>query len=190
MTPDPKWLEILKASGWQTTGLALAFGVLLLLMRTGLVPEPDPLWVYLTALAFLICLFLALATIADGLAKAIQPGRRIKLWRTKRHEQHTVREFIPYMTDKDKEIIGYLLHHKQKMFNAEDSGGYAAPLIAKRIIRIVGVHGQMMDTLRVPFEIPDHIWTVLEEHADQFPYRPSQDGKTEPYPWAIPWMVR
>ena len=31
MTPDPKWLEILKASGWQTTGLACAFGVFLLL---------------------------------------------------------------------------------------------------------------------------------------------------------------
>ena len=31
MTPDPKWLEILKANGWQTTALACAFSVFLLL---------------------------------------------------------------------------------------------------------------------------------------------------------------
>ena len=39
------------------------------------------------------------------------------------------------MTKEDKEIIGYLLHHNQKMFQAGVTGGYAAPLISKGIIR-------------------------------------------------------
>jgi hypothetical protein len=30
MAPDPRWLEILKASGWQTTALAVASGLFLL----------------------------------------------------------------------------------------------------------------------------------------------------------------
>src|SRR5271165_2038798 len=44
MTPDPKWLEILKASGWQTAALAAACGLFLLVGRWGWLPPLDP-WV-------------------------------------------------------------------------------------------------------------------------------------------------
>lgn len=189
MTPDPKWLEILKASGWQTTALAGALGLFLILLHTGLVPKPsDPLWVYVPALAFLIFAFLSLAAIGDALVKVVEPVRRINLWRAKRHDQQKVRDFIPYMTDADKKIIAYLLHHRQKIFPAADDGGYAAPLIAKGIVRLAGVPGQRVDFNRVPFEIPDHIWDVLEQHSDQFPYAPPKDEKG--YPWAVSWLVR
>ncbi len=42
MTPDPKWLEILKASGWQTSALGAAFGTILLLMHVHWLVSPDP----------------------------------------------------------------------------------------------------------------------------------------------------
>ena len=75
---DPKWLEILKASGWQTTGLTVALVVFLVLVRTGVIPTSDsPLWVALPALGALICGVLALASIGDALIKAIKPAARI-----------------------------------------------------------------------------------------------------------------
>ncbi len=186
---DAKWLEILKASGWQTTALTIAFVVFIILVNTEIVPTTDsPLWVAIPTIAALICGCLALATIGDGLVRAIKP--RIDKWRLIRRNQKMVRDFIPYMTDEDRNIIGYLLHRNQKMFQYEDTGGYAAPLISKGIICAAGRRGQIIDSQWVPFAVPDHIWAVLEENRDSFPYQPPTNTKDEKYPWAIHWMVR
>lgn len=188
---DAKWLEILKASGWQTTALTIAFVVFIILVNTEIVPTTDsPLWVAIPTIAALICGCLALATIGDGLVRAIKPAARFEKWRRVRQDQKMVWDFIPYMTDRDRAIIGYLLHHNQKMFQHDQDGGYAASLIAKGIIRPAGRPGQVVDLLWVPFEIPDHIWAVLEENRDSFPYQPPTNTKDEKHPWAIHWMVR
>lgn len=100
-----------------------------------------------------------------------------------------VEKFIPHMTENDRAIIGYLLHHNQKTFQSASDGGYAAPLIGKKIIRIAAIHGQELDMNWVPFEITDDAWDVLSKHREEFPYKPPK-GKTETHPWAIPWMVR
>ena len=94
------------------------------------------------------------------------------------------------MTDKDKEIIGYLLHHNQKVFQTDQDGGYAAPLISKGIVRVSARRGQVLDPVQVPFEIPDHIWTVLKSNQREFPYYPPSDREDATYPWAIHWMAR
>jgi hypothetical protein len=94
------------------------------------------------------------------------------------------------MTEKDKEIIGYLLYHNQRMFQTEQDGGYAAPLISKDIIIISAKRGQVMDMSRVPFEVPDYIWLVFKKNQHLFPYEPPPKGETEVHPWAISWMVR
>ena len=42
---DPKWLEILKASGWQTASLTIAFLMIFILIKNGTIPRTDnPLW--------------------------------------------------------------------------------------------------------------------------------------------------
>jgi len=150
------------------------------------VPEPaDPLWIFLVWLAFLISAFLALAAIGDGLVKAIKPAQRLDRRRAIRHAQRKTRDFIPFMTPKDREIVGYLLHYRQKMFSTNIDGGYAAPLIAKGIITRAMSQPQFVDALRMPFAIPDHIWAVLEENRDQFPYQPPSRGPgREAPPWA------
>ncbi len=85
---DPKWLEILKASGWQTAALAVAFLAFWRLVRTGAIPRSDsPLWEVLPALGALICAALALASIGDALIKAIKPAARIDRWRRIRLDQ-------------------------------------------------------------------------------------------------------
>ena len=186
---DSKWLEILKASGWQTLALTIAFGLFIYLVNKGVIPtNNDPLWIALPTLGFLICGFLALARIGS----AIDPATHIRIWRHKKRTRDKLKKFIPFMTEKDKEIIGYLLRHNQKVFTYDDTGGYAGSLISKGFIRVVTspYYNQAFDNFGVTFEIPDHLWEVLETHRDKFPYSPSPNNETEPYPWAIPWMAR
>ncbi len=188
---NPKWLDILKASGWQTAALAIACGLLIVLVKYEVIPTTDnPLWIALPAIGALIFGSLALAAMGSALAKILKPAARFDRWRLKRLDERVVRAFIPYMTDTDRVIIGFLLYHNQKMFQAEQDGGYAAPLISKGIIRRTGVHGQSVDLARMPFEVPDHIWSVLDKNREKFPYVPPPTGEVEKHPWAIPWMVR
>lgn len=188
---DPKWLEILKARGWQTAALATASGLILVLVKCKIIPTTDsPLWITLPFISLVIFATLFIAAVGDEIAKIIKPVDKINQWYLKRREVKAVREFIPYMTDKDREIIGYLLYHNQKMFQADQDGGYAAPLISKGIIRPSGRAGQVVSTSWMPFEVPDHIWSVLKKNQEVFPYKPPPANEIEKYPWAIPWMVR
>ena len=187
---DPKWLEILKASGWKTGALALAFVLFIVLVKKDIVSAESTLWITIPTLGALICGSLFFASIGEGIVKAVKPAARIDKWRRIRHDQTMVREFVPHMTDQDRAIIGYLLHHNQKMFQHEIDGGYAASLISKGIIRQALRAGQHFEPNWVPFEVPDHIWTVLIENRESFPYEPEYDGKVETHPWAIHWMVK
>jgi hypothetical protein len=191
MTPDPKWLEILKASGWQTAALAAAFGVTLLMIRVGWIASPDPWFMAFCALSFLICLFLALASIGHGVADFFQPRVRLARWVRERRQKKVVREYIAFMTDHEKAILAYLLHWNQKTFTAASDGGYAATLISRGIVVRALVPGQMFSGEDMPLTIPDHIWDVLMEQKAQFPYKPNprRDG-AEAHPWRVHWMAR
>jgi hypothetical protein len=191
MTPDPKWLEILKASGWQTTALAAAFGAILLVMRLGWIVTPDLWFTAFCALAFLICLFLALASIGHAITDFLQPRVWLAKWAKEKQQRKVVREYIPYMTKQEKGIVAYMLAKNQKMITAEQDGGYAATLISRGILVRAMRPGQVADMMNVPFIMPDHVWDELELKRDSFPYRPAkrQDG-VEPHPWRVPWMAR
>jgi hypothetical protein len=188
---DPKWLEILKASGWQTASLSIAFLVILFLIKNEVIPRtPSPLWEAVPAIGAIIFGFLSLGSLGSSLFKFYQPEKAYTAWRIKRYKLNEIREYIPFMTVKDKEIIGYLLHHNQRLFETAKDAGYAAPLLSKGIIRISAQQGQMLDLTRVPFEISDYIWTELLNHREKFQYKPPPRGETEVYPWAIHWMAR
>ena len=183
---DPKWLEILKASGWQTSALSVACVLILIFIKIGFIPTTNsPLWIALPFTGAIAFGCLSLAAIGSEFNNAIKP--RINQWRLERQKVKELRGFIPYMTEKDREIIGYLLYHNQKVFQANQDGGYAAPLISKGVIKICLMHGQVFDVSHVPFEIPDYAWSVLEENKELFPYNPPPKGKFEKHPWAIPW---
>jgi len=91
MTPDPKWLEILKASGWQTTALAAAFGMTLLVIRVGWIVAPEPWFTAFCALAFLICLFLALASFGHAITDFLQPRVWLARWAKEKQQRKAVR---------------------------------------------------------------------------------------------------
>ena len=88
MTPDPRWLEILKASGWQRAAIAIACGALLWANHRGWLP-PFDLWiVQLATAAMVICGSLALASFANK--SAIQ----IEKWRVSLAEYWALRHSI------------------------------------------------------------------------------------------------
>ena len=86
---DPKWLEILKASGWQTTALAVACIFIVVLIKKDFIPTTNsPLWTAVPSIGAVIFGCLSLAAIGNALAKAIKPGMRIDQWRLKRQKNY------------------------------------------------------------------------------------------------------
>lgn len=187
VTPDARWLEILKASGWQTAGIAVACGVFLWLSLAGVFGPVDPLVTQLVAFAGLVSGFLALASFIIATLKFFPVQKWYLRWFNLRRAKRGVRDYIPHMTDKEREIIAYLLAKNQKMFGAESDGGYASTLLSRGIVRIAAKPGQHIDMMDVPMEIPDYAWEVLSTHKDQFPYTPKRNRNgVEPCPWRVP----
>jgi len=189
---DPKWLEILKASGSQSAAAAFACGLLLLVAHWGWLPPLDP-WMVIAA-TFGLLLFGSLALVAIG--AAVNRTFPIREWIVyhvhERRFQREVRNYIPHMTEKDREIIGYLLAKNQKQFTADQDGGYATNLISRKVVRYAAQPGQIFRGTDVPMRIPDNVWQILKEHQDEFPYTAPKlrPGEVEPAPWRIPWMAR
>ncbi len=88
-------------------------------------------------------------------------------------------EYIPFLTEQEKGILGYLLDHNQKTFTTDTDGGRASTLYARSIVQVLSKPGQSISVLDVPFHVPDHLWDVLEEHRDQLP----NDWKERRLPW-------
>jgi hypothetical protein len=190
MPPDPRWLEILKASGWQTAAVASASGFFLLAVRWGWIPPLEPWMVQLSWIALLLSGFLAIGSLLSA-ASTLFPikawvAHSVRIHRAKRD----LRNYIPFMTEKERQIIAYLLAKNQKTFTAEMDGGYAATLLSRGIVRITAQHGQQLDFSHVPMSIPDPLWSVLLQFKDSFPYIPPKktDG-VAPHPWRTPWGI-
>ena len=188
MTPDPRWLEILKASGWQTTAIAAACGVFLLIAAWGWLPPLPAIVTLAVVFTFLVCTFLALASMGSALFQFIPLKVWILHYVYRRREERAIREYIPHMTEEEREIVAYLLAKNQKSFTGAMDGGRAATLISRRIIVRALQPQQVFLADDVPFMIPDHVWTVLHHHRERFPYTPKDD--VEAHPWREHWMAR
>jgi hypothetical protein len=189
INPDPKWLEILKASGWQTTAIAIACSVFLFLSHIGLLP-PLPDWATLVVWFIgLICGCLAVASWCSAAYNFfplhIWYLHYQGIWRAKRG----LHKYIPYMTPEEKEIIGYLLAKNQKTFTAAADGGHGATLLSRGIIIVLAQHGQQLDSENIPMTIPDPLWDVFVKRKKEFPYSPPTIGE-ESHPWRVHWMAR
>lgn len=184
-----KIIELIKSSGWQTAAATIAFGAWWYLVQSGLLPPFDPPWLaHIVAFGFLLSSMLTLAAICSALVMPISSW--VGYRRSERALVAQVEAAVPFMTEQERAIIGYLLHHNQKVFDAEDDGGYAASLLGRGFIVILARRGQMVDMTRVPMIVPDTVWEVWQRHKDKFPYKPTMNGGHEVHPWRIPWMVR
>lgn len=188
--PDSRWLEVLKASGWQTGAIAAACALFLFAAHLAWLPPLDA-WMVLAAV-FGLLLFgcLAFASFISATFKFFPVQMWVIHWVKTNKRKREVRDYIPHMTAQEKAIISYLLEKNQMMFTAEDNGGRSATLISRGIVVYAIRPGQTYDTMNVPMAIPDHVWDVLLKHKDQFPYAPPKQGEAERHPWRVPWMAR
>lgn len=181
-----KLIELVKSSGWQTAAVAVAFGAMWYLVQSGTLPPFDLPWlIHIVVFGFLLSSMLTQAAIFSALVMPI--NNYVRHYRSVQALVARVEEAIPFMTERERVIIGYLLHHQQKVFDADDDGGYAASLLGRGFIEILARRGQVVDFSRVPMVVPDPVWQVWERHKDKFPYKPDKNGG---HPWRVHWMVR
>src|SRR5262249_51368562 len=104
MTPDPKWLEILKASGWQTAAIAIACGLFLLIAHWGWLPPLEPWMIQLAAISLLISGFLALASLISTTLRFFPVQKWFLHWVNTNRAKRSVRDYIPHMTENEISI--------------------------------------------------------------------------------------
>jgi Super-infection exclusion protein B len=108
-------------------------------------------------------------------------------FRTIHQDKLRVEAMIPQMSPREREIVGCLLQMNQRMFTNTPDGGHAVTLVSKGVVRLALKPGQTFPYYETPYEIPEHIWSVLEKHKSEFPY---EDEKNKAHPWRIHWMER
>ncbi len=187
---DSKWLDLLKANGWQFACLALVCAMVIFADKHGWLPVPlDQNFRQGTMLAGFAFAALWVATIGGTASKWFaEPIARLKRRRVIRYHAKQFREYLPYMTTEERAIFAQLIHENRKSFTGAVDGGRAATLIARGYIfqpRARG--GQVVSYEDVPFAIPDHIWNVAIEHKADFPFTPDRNGADA---WREDWMVR
>lgn len=187
-----KIFESVKDSGWLAAMLAVASGLFLYLASVGTIPPLEP-WMVVVAWAVLLT---AAAVAAAAVASAVQRvGTRLVARGMARRARikagRAFRDYIPHLTDRERQILGYLREKNQKTFVADHDGGYAATLLARGIVTYVGVRGQSFDMDKVPMAVPDYVWKVMVERPQDFPYKPLlNEHEREVHPWRISWMAR
>lgn len=98
-------------------------------------------------------------------------------------EEHLAEE-IETLSKKEREIIAYLLRHKQRLFTCEADGGNAATLMSRGIVRRALKSGQVFAYEDMPVEIPLEVWRFLRANVDKFRYDGDED---DPHPWRKHW---
>lgn len=189
MIPDSRWLEILKSSGWQTAAIAAACGFFLLVEHWGWLPPLDGWIRQLAAFVGMLTGFLTLTAFLSTAIKFFSLRVRLGNWFNRRIERRELKNYIPHMTEKERDIIAYLLSKNQKMFTCDQDGGHAVTLISRRIIVPYYQPNQVVHPNDVPMIIPDHLWEILQKHKNHFPYTPKH-GESKAHPWRVSWMVR
>jgi hypothetical protein len=165
-----KRLELLKASRSQTSAVAVACVLLLVGPHHGWIPA---LSVRVAIPAFFVgvlCAGLFFFSLVSAAYDFFQVHKWMAFYRQCRNEALHTERYIEQMTPKEREIIGYLLHHNQRLITAEQSGGHAAPLVSQRILVMALQPNQAFTYEDTPFVIQEHIWKSLMRHKDRFPY--------------------
>ena len=193
-----KTLDLIKASGWQNAMLSLGAWVYIWASRQGHVPALEGGWMAVAHVFAFATGALALAAIGSQLQRlcafllGLGKARMARRAAQKRFEQK-----IELLDDRERQIFGYLLHHRQQAFQVAADGGYAAKLMAQGfVVRIAAAGGQIVDYDDVPVKVPDYIWEVLERRKADFPHRPEyaqsrgRAERVEMHPWRIPWNAR
>lgn len=189
MGPEANWLDLLKANGWQFGCLAVAAWLAVVGDKLGWLPVAlDPSWKQGTMLGAFALTALWVASVGSTASKwSAVPIAKLKDRIALRGHAKEFREYIPFMTARERQIFAQLLHENRKTFTGADDGGYASTLIGRGFVVVMVRRGQPISFEDVPDAVPDHIWKELEPRRADFPYKPSKDGADA---WRVHWMAR
>jgi len=187
MTADPRWLEIIKASGGQAFALAGASGALLLAAHWNWIPPLEPWMIHAATVLLVLGTLLWLVNVISAANSVFAPREWFIHWVKTRQEKRAAEKYIPFMNEHERAIIAYLLEHNEKTFTTDADGGYATTLISRGIVLRALRSGQVFAAADMPVLVPDHVWDVMVKHKDKFPYEPSEDGG---HLWRVHWMLQ
>ncbi|MFD1156904.1 hypothetical protein [Roseovarius aestuarii] len=186
---DPRWLEVLKASGWQLFAISIALTGFWLLLQFEFLPKIDlPLIVYGLPLAILVTFALALVSAAEALAKRIQSWNQKRVLEAnkekKAEEQRQIfRDYVPFLVEKEWEILAYLYQNKEKTFVASVDGDLASTLYNRGFIKMLARPGQQVSVMSCTFSIPDPVREVMQEMDERFSEPIVELGYRNKRPW-------
>ncbi len=181
MPADPRWLEILKASGGQSLALAAACAGLMAAHFNQIIPALDPWMIQAATFLGILGGMLWVVSVCSAFYKFYPIDGWAMYFIRQRRAKRDAEKYIPFMSVTEREIIAYLLATNEKTFTAASDGGKAVTLISRGIVLRHLTSGQIFLQNDMPFSIPDNIWKVLVKHKDKFPI--SQVDIAGPYPW-------
>lgn len=174
-----------------TAGIALACLVLWFLNARHLLPiAMHATWLLGIVVIGIVCGSITVTSMLAPIWKATEGLRGSVTSEVKRHqEKKEIEKELPFLSPEERNILAYFLTNNLKVFEATPDGEKAATLIAKGFVvsslkRPPGFHRDVI------FEIPAHVWSVLDKRRNEFTYRPIMNGNVEVQPWRIPWMAR
>lgn len=179
--PDPRWLEILKAGGSTFLAIFITSLTIWILIQMGHLPRSDDFWqVYGLPIVIILSFSMIFIRAIDFISKEYHLHQRTKNWFFLRADQKRIARYLPFMTEGEKDILGWMIHKKIKVLIAPVDGGKAASLLSSKILVRHAHPGQIVDTLSTPFRVPDHVWEVLEKHIEIFPEAERYDNVVNP----------
>ena len=158
MTPDPRWLEILKASGRQTAAIAIACGALLWANYEGWLPPLDPWMVQLAAAAMVICGLLALASLTSN--SAIQIGK----WRASLKEHWALRHSIETLNPDETAFLKSQVEKNQATTQLHPFNVGGIPKFVQQVAMYQGLQNKRIVTVSVA-DPQGKIQTITIERA-------------------------
>lgn len=148
-----KIFDLLKANGWRAAMLAIAAAAFLALAAQGVIPKLDPWMIILAWVVLLTSAALAAAALAGPIQRMVEANiAKQRRGKAMLAAEQKFRDYIPYMTAKERQILGYLLKRKQKTFTAAVDGGYAATLLSLQFVTPIARPGQQFGIDDLPWE--------------------------------------
>lgn len=183
-----EWLKnLIKTGGRKAFAIAMACGILLWIDHKEILAL-SPNYKNLIVILGITSGSVAVTSFVAAIAELVRPIIGNEIWKLRARKK--VQKYLPRLTEKEKEIIAYLLAKNQTMFTCDSDGEEARTLIASGFVVCALRPGQVFIEGEVPHAIPEYVWTVLIKNKDLFPYQPANDDDIEAYPWRTPWMVK
>jgi|GEM_PF-5507314 len=196
LIPDSNWLKVLDIKGTIAAAVTAACVVILLLAEYDLLYLGGlPIGVRAFFVIFgIIAFFILLGRLWEAFSASQKESKAKKaeersLQRQREEDEADVEEqrittlsFLDTLSEVETEILSYLVQKNQQSFQGEASGGHAAPLKQKGLIKIGSGIQRQNDC---SFTIPPYVWEELQNRKDEF----NTADLTGPHPWRVHWML-